>query len=333
MFRVFRGTRLSLWGLACACVFLLGIPGKGSALDEVTYEAMLDKEKAKVGENVQYLVTVNFGTQTMVPNITPPSFNQFSVINEYQTSQTKNEDAEHVQVLKKFWLLRPNEPGKLSIAAAIITYQDPTTNLLKNGKTQVQFIQVESAENAPAGTGASAEKTKIGKTAAPLTREEIWAQPKFMAVVGGVILAVAVLLVWVLRHPRTRGPAAEDTALRGLDQAIRHAEQENLQAYYAALTRAFLDYLQNKFGIDGNVLGTEALLARMKAFGFGPDVLRELETFLKTADKAKFGGYVPHEDEMIVLHGIVKKFIEAGRRIRFQPALAKKKTPRGEDED
>jgi hypothetical protein len=137
----------------------------------------------------------------------------------------------------------------------------------------------------------------------------------------------------VLRRPGSRGPNAEDLALRGLDQAIGHAEQENLEAYYAALTRAFFDYLQNKFGVDGNALATPALLAKMKSFGFGAGVLGELELLLKTADKAKFAGYVPNEDEMIVLHGIVKKFIEAGRRIRFKPSPVVKKSKRDEDED
>jgi hypothetical protein len=266
--------------------------------------------------------------QTMVPNITAPSFSQFTVVNEYQTIQSKSEDAERFQVLKKIWLLRPNEPGRLSIAAAIVTYQDPTTNLLKTGKTQVQFLAVEPAENTAAANSAS-EPGAVPVRAPAAAR----VQPLFLAVAGGIALLVLLLAVWVLRRPGSRGPGAEDQALRGLDQALGHAEQENLEAYYAALTRAFLDYLQNKFALDGNVLSTPALLAQMQAFGFGAGVLAELETFLKTADKAKFAGYVPHEDEMIVLHGIVKKFIEAGRRIRFKPSPATKKSKRGEDED
>jgi hypothetical protein len=309
-------------------MWLLAMPASLWALDEVTYEASMDKEKAKVGENVQYLITVNFGQRTMVPNITAPTFNQFTVVNEYQTVQTKGEEPDKFQVLKKIWLLRPEEPGKLSIAAAIITFQDPTSNLLKNGKTQIQFLAVEPAENSPAASPASAAGAPANPAAAPVFR-----QPLMLALAGGVVLVVLLLVFLVLRRPASRQASAEDEALRGLEKAIGHAEQENLEAYYAALTRVFLGYLQNKFAVDGDVLSTPALLAQMQACGFGAQVLAELEKFLKTADRAKFAGYVPNEDEMIVLHGIVKNFIEAGRRIRFKPAPKAKKTKRNEEED
>jgi hypothetical protein len=323
-----KHSRPAVWRMLLAGLLLLAaVPASVWALDEVTYEAMMDKEKSKIGENVQYLITINFGMSTMVPNITAPSFSQFTVVNEYQSVQTKSEEAEHYQVLKKIWLLRPNEAGRLSIAAAIITYQDPTTNLLKNGKTQVQFLTVEPADHTPASAPAPASAAPARALSA------VHLQPAFLAAAGGVALVV-LLLVWLLlRRPGKRGGGAEDRALQGLDRAIRHAEQENLEAYYAALTRAFFEYLQNKFALDGDVLSTPALLAQMQSFGFGAGVLADLETFLKTADKAKFAGYVPHEDEMIVLHGIVKKFIEAGRRIKFKPAPAAKKPKRGEDED
>jgi len=326
--------RWSFWGMLLAGVLMLALPGRLWALDEVTFEAMMDKDKAKVGENVQYLITVNFGMQTMVPNVTAPSFSQFTVVNQYQTVQVKGEEAERYQVLKKIWLLRPIEPGKLSIAAAIITYQDPTTNLLKTGKTQVQFMVAEPADNSPVASSASGPAA-VPRAVTPATAPvaALLQQPLFLGGAGAVLLLVVLALWLMLRRPSVKGPKPEDLALHGLDTAIGHAEQENLDAYYAALTRTFFEYLQNKFAVDGNVLSTPALLAKMKAFGFGANVLGELEQFLKTADKAKFAGYVPTEDEMIVLHGIVKKFIEAGRRIQFKPAPTAKKSKRDEDED
>jgi hypothetical protein len=312
-----------LGGVLLGALFLM--PCSLWALDEVTFEALIDKDKVEVGENVQYLITINFGMGTMAPSITPPTFNQFTVLNEYQTIQPKGEGPERYQVLKKIWLLQPTEPGKISIAAAIITYQDPTTNLLKNGKTQVQFLTVVHSvvkETPATAAPAAAPNTPVAQ-----------AKLKMFWIISGGVGAVLLLLILVIVFHKPSAPKVihEDTALRALDKAIGHAEEENLEAYYVALSRAFLDYLRNKFGIDGDMLATPALLAKMKEFGFGPKILHELETFLKTSDKAKFGGYAPNEDEMIILHGINKNFIEAGRKIKIKAAKPKKK--KDEDEE
>ncbi len=314
--------------LTIALGALVMVPSAIWALDEVSFEALTDKDKVKVGENIQYLITINFGENTMAPNITPPTFNQFNVLDEHQTTEMKGEGAEKFQVLKKIWLLQPTEPGKISIAAAIITYQDPTTNLLKTGKTEVKFITVEPAA-APVGTGAPAAVTTEAAPSPAMQKKQMlfWGGAG-----GGAAVIILVLILLMFRKPSAPKVIPEDIGLRALDKAIGHAEQENLEAYYAALSRAFLDYLQNKFGIDGDILATPALLAKMKEFGFGNKTLSELESFLKTSDKAKFGGYVPNEDEMIVLHGIIKNFIEAGRKIKIKVVKPKKKKDDDEDE-
>jgi hypothetical protein len=300
---------------------------QASALDEVTYEALLEKDKLSLGEQIQYLVKVQFGMGTMVPNITPPSFNEFTVVNEYQSIQTQGSGPDQFQVLKKIWLLQPNEAGHLSIAAAIVAYQDPTTNLLKTGKTQIKFIDVARDAKASAS---SENQASVAERASPTGKQ----QALFAgAVVGVLALLVLLARMFAGRKNKPGRQSLEDTALAALNRAIGHAEQENLDAYYAVLHRAFLDYLLSKFGIDGNMLATAALLGRMRELGFGPVVLQGLEAFLKTADRAKFGGYTPLEDEMIVLHQVVRQFIEAGRKVKGTVSRAAKKNKSDGDDD
>jgi len=294
------------------------------ALDEVTYRALIEKDRIKFGEKVQYLVIVNYGTTTMAPAITPPSFAQFNVLNENQRVQEVGQGSERYRVLKRVWLLEPAETGRLSIASAIITYQDPTSNLLKNGKTDVVFVEVEPTEQYKAEEKKQADTT--GNTTVPAAQAIPW---------GIIVLAAAGVLiglvVWLsMRKPPSAKIVPEDTALQALQTAIDYAEAGDLDKYYAAISRVLLDYLQIKFNLDAHVLNTTVLLEKLILLGVSQANIDALREFFKIADKAKFAGYVPDEDKMIELHGIVNNFIEAGRKIKIKlPPKPKKK----KDED
>lgn len=279
------------------------------ALDEVVYSAAVDNTKVALGENVQYLVTVHYGIDTMVPSVVTPSFDRFAILREYQTNQESPGENDKHLILKKMWLLQPTEAGRLSIAASIVNYQDPVTNLLKTGKTEALFVEVAPPAGEAAATAASARAS--GRTAVPAY---IWLS---------AAAALAALGVWMLLRPRRKPAAAsqrspEDRAVLELQAALARLEEDDGKAdgYYASLTRTLLDYLQAKYGLDANVLSVGALLAELGRMGFNRELLAAMDAFFKTAEKAKFGGYMPNEDEMIVLHGTVTRFIEAGRKVK-----------------
>ncbi|MCD4814463.1 hypothetical protein K8S19_12335 [bacterium] len=296
------------------------------ALDEVNYRALIEKDKVKFGEKVQFLIIINFGTETMAPALTPPSFAQFRVLNENQRTREKGEGRERYKEMKRVWLLEPIETGRLSIASAIITYQDPTSNLLKNGKTDVVFLEVEPTEeyerfkreNVEAGSN-----TMVANAGGlPLT--------VIVPLAVGVLVGVIALVV--MRKPTSPRINHEDTGLQALQTAITHAEADNLEEYYAALSRSLLDYLQNKFSLDVHVLNTTMLLEKLTEFHIPQKNMLALQEFFEVADKAKFAGYVPDEEKMIELHGTVNDFIEAGRKIKIKQRKAEKKK-QADDED
>ncbi|MBN1596187.1 hypothetical protein JW933_09700 [candidate division FCPU426 bacterium] len=297
------------------------------ALDEVTFKALVEKDKIKFGEKIQYLIIVNFGTNTMPPAITPPSFLQFNVLAENERVQEVGEGAERYKIMKKIWLLEPAETGRLSIASGIITYQDPTSNLLKNGKTDVVFVEVEPTTES--------EVAKQKKTAAADKGNTLNAQGRGLPVALILFAVVAGLggtAVWLLGSRKPAPPQInhENKALLALNEAIAFAEADDLDKYYAGISRTLLDYLQEKFGVDAHVLSTVVLLEKLTAMKIPKSNLEGLEEFFKVADKAKFAGFVPDEDKMIELHGIVKDFIEAGRKIKIKPPKVQKQR---EDED
>jgi hypothetical protein len=293
-------------GLAAAA--LIGFALRPAlALDEVSYEAALDKSQITLGEKVQYLVIIHYGLNTLAPTVTPPSFSQFKVLNEYQTNLESPGENDHHLIFKKIWLLQPEETGRLSIAAALVTYQDPTTNLLKNGKTAVRFLTVSASPEAIPGPQSA---TAPAQSKFPLG---------WLAVGSGALLAL--LGVLGLTGHRSPGKAGrrlpEETALNALQAAIERLSQDHadLATYYASLTSALFEYLQTKYGLAAHKLSTTALLGAIRRLGFAETLLAELHHFLQVAEKAKFAGYVPEEDEMISLHGILTRFIETGRRI------------------
>jgi len=302
--------RIRWIAMAAAALVMVGFALRPAlALDEVTYEALVDKTKVAANENVQYMVVIHYGIDTLVPTIATPSFDRFSILNEYQSHQASPGEKDKHLILKKMWLLRPTEPGHLSIAASIITYQDPTTNLLKTGKTQAVFVDVAPAAEEPAP---AAGQAPASQPALP------W--PLLAGGAGVVALAVWLLLFRPKPQPQSTvpRPSLEDQALEGLQAAVARLEEDSgsLADYYASLTRTLLDYLQAKYGLDANRLSADALVAQLGRLSFDRETLAGLETFFQTAEKTKFAGYVPSEDDMIALHGTVTRFIEAGRRVK-----------------
>lgn len=314
-----------LFSMAASWLLAGGLAGGVWALDEVTYKAFLERDKIKFAEKIQYLIEIQFGAETMVPSISPPSFAQFNVLAENEKIIEAGQGSDRYRILRKIWLLEPAEAGRLSIASAIITFQDPTSNLLKNGKTDVVFVDVEAGgEESPQKRQTPAQ---AGNTAGAAGTQASWPLPAAAA----AVLAVVAVAVWLLRR-KPDGPqiAAEDQALQTLQQAIGHAEQGDLGAYFAVLTRALLDYLQNKFHLDAHVLDTPSLLAALKRQPIPAPAADSLKEFFALADKAKFAGFVPDEEQLIRLHQTVKDFIEAGRRVRVKAVKTK---PKKEDEE
>lgn len=294
------------------------IANRAWALDEVTFKAYLEKDKIKFSDKVQYLIEIHFSAETMAPSISPPSFAQFTVLAENEKIIDAGHGEDRYRILRKIWLLEPGETGRLSIASAIITYQDPTSNLLKNGKTEVVFVDVESTGDEPVH---AKQPAALGDTPAASGKTMPW----FLGT-AGVLAVLGLLVVWLLRR-KPAGPkvSAEDQALLTLQEAIDHAEKGDLGAYFAVLTRALLDYLQQKFQLDAHVLDTASLLAALKRQPIPSQYADSLRDFFAVADKAKFAGYVPDEEHLIRLHQTVKDFIDVGRRIHVKPAKPRKR--------
>lgn len=319
---MYKRTVLVLAALAALLNILIAV---ANALDTVEYQAMIEKNSITMGEKVQFLVRVDYPLTTMKPAITSPSFSQFTVLNENETIREEKKGDDHYRVLRRIWLLEPNESGHLSIASAIVTYQDPVSNLLKTGKTNIIFLEVaprnQQAEKAKA---VNADKS-TAPNAAPQSGFFWW----LVAGGGGVLALLVVVITWTNRS-RQKGPSPEEQAQAALQQALVLAEAEDLDGYYKGLHQALLDYLQQKFGINAYILPTEDILQALKHYQFDPDLFGDLEAYFKAADQAKFGGHTTDEDELIKMHGTVDRFIKTGGMLKIKkPRMAAKQRKAG----
>lgn len=300
-FRSFLGMVSLLGGLA--------LPFSGFSLDEVTYKGIVDKNKVNENERLQYLIMVQYPPGTMAPTITPPSFEQFRVLDEYQTLKKENpEGGQMYYVLKKSWLLQPSEIGKLSIASATVTYQDPTSNLLKNGRTDVIFIQVQGIAEAIGDTSEGRHEKSA------LSESSVWI---WMA---GLLLGVgagAGILLWKRRKLPVGGPDLKPRdpgqVFTELGKALEWLEKEDVTAYGEAVTRLVLDELQFRLQVDAYKYSTAMLLEKCRARGVPEIWLEGLRDFFTLTDKIKFGGYDASEDEIYRLHEWLKAFFQAGK--------------------
>ncbi len=304
--------------LAVGMGLFLQLVAAAQALDTVEYQAMIEKNAITMGDKVQFLVRVAYPLTTMKPAITPPSFSQFKVLNENETIKEEESDHDRYRVLRKIWLIEPNESGHLSIASAIVTYQDPVSNLLKNGKTNIVFVEVASrVGQAKTFTPVPVAQTS-GETTKINAKHPLWLWGTLAGLLG---LAMTVIVVG--RSSRQNGPTPEVLAQQALQQALSLAEAEDIDGYYQGLNQAVLDYLQQKFNLNAYVLPTEDILKALKKYPIDPSLLQGLEAYFKAVDQAKFGGHTPDEDELIQMHGTVDRFIQMGETFKIK----KRSTP------
>ncbi len=287
--------------------FWLGSVVIGFALDEVTYRALMDKRKIKLGERVQYRLEVDYPAGTLAPNITPPTFSQFTIIDKYKKTEEMGQGQEKFLRLRIDWLLEPNTAGRIPISSSRLVYQDATSNLFKSGMTGVFFIEVEKEETMPPPVVKKNFLSLEGRAGL------IWLIP---IVISGLVILISLVL---LRGKPNTSPAVhtiEFEALRSLEQTVELLEQEKVEEYYALLTRVLLEYIRDKFGLDAYVLSTGALLEKLSHFQIPGERITRLEKFFQVADKVKFAGHIPESEEMLSLHTMVKDFIKAGKAVK-----------------
>lgn len=299
--RVMRQTVLIL-------VFWLGSVVTGLALDEVTYRALMDKKKIRLGGKIQYMLEVDYPVGSPVPKIIPPPFTDFTIMDTYKATNEMGQDPEKFLRLKIKWLLEPKQAGRIPISSTRLVYQDATSNLLKSGMTGVFFVEVEKEAGKPSPAVNKFFLSFEGRAWL------IWVVP--VVIIG---LAFLISLVLLRGKTKTSRPVRtiEYETQRSLEQTVALLEQEKIGEYYAALTRILLEYIKHKFGLDAYVLSTGVLLEKLSCFRIPSEHITRLGDFFQTADKVKFAGYIPESEETFRVHTVVKDFIQAGRAVKL----------------
>lgn len=288
-------------------VFWLGSVAAGLALDEVAYRAVMDKRKIKLDGKIQYMLEVDYPIDTSVPNITPPPFSQFTIIDTYKETKEMGQGQEKFLRLQIKWLLEPKQAGRIPVSSSRLAYQDTTSNLLKTGMTGVFFVEVEKEGGKPPPV---VEKKIMS------FKGRVWLIGVIAALIAGLAILISLFLLRIKTKPSPVARTIEHEVLRSLEQTGELLEQEKVGEYYALLTRILLEYIKDKFGLEAYVLSTGLLLEKLSHFRIPKEHIIRLEDFFRVADKVKFAGHIPESEETLRLHTMVKDFIKAGRAVK-----------------
>jgi hypothetical protein len=128
----------------------------------------------------------------------------------------------------------------------------------------------------------------------------------------GLILALAGLLLWWIRRPRSLSiPSARDIALKELEEARQWMQPGQDAAFSAAASRAVRSFIEQRYRIAAPEMTTEEFLqaAQNHALIQGHS-LESLRRFLELCDLAKFARHAFGEQEKAALLDNAVRFVQ-----------------------
>jgi hypothetical protein len=111
-------------------------------INKQTCFATLEKSAILYGEKVHYVITVTYEVNTLPPVITPPVFENFTVIDEYSIITEAGQSGARYKIQKRTWVLKPSLTGRLTITPAVVTFRDPVSGVLVNETLNPFYVDV-----------------------------------------------------------------------------------------------------------------------------------------------------------------------------------------------
>lgn len=259
---------------------------------EAQVAAALDSTTIKIGQQVNYNISVKTDSTTLVVFPEGKAFSPMEVINSYPVDTLKN-NAEF-RLIKKYGLTQ-FDSGHYYIPRQKVVVGDQTfyTDSLQ---VVVNTIAVDTTKQ-----GLYDIKPIIQVEKAP---SQWW---KYALIILGILAIAAFLVYWFIwrKKPLTEDEIAllppydrAKLALKKLDESP-YLEQNNLKDYYSELTFIIRKYLDEKVydraleSTTGELINRLNLLKDGNQFGISNEDIENLERILRRADLVKFAKSAP----------------------------------------
>jgi hypothetical protein len=273
----------------------------GATVGTLKLEAAADRTKVSASEGVQFtLITTVDGMLQNVPKVELSGVDGFRVFppSGQETVRLFNDSLRGVR--RQSWLMRPTRNGELTIPSLSIAYFDPASGRYKTAKSRpirIKATGIESDRKAGAN-GATILATdtlalrSIRKQIDPTTADRaIYLQPWFLlGALAPPLAFLGLLLLGRLRRKRdAQAPQRSAKRAQGVARArLAAIARGKVDAPYAAVSHALMDFLESRIGQPVNGLTHGALTQLLQAKGATQTQTGALVAELENCDYARF---------------------------------------------
>lgn len=276
-----------------------GKPADFSGLVGVAHlSARISAQSAEIGDSVTLTLTVQ--GSGAIRDLPPPTLEGGGDFKTYDDqpvfkSATGKEGLEGAKTFKK--AIVPLKAGAITIPPFSISYFDPKTGRYQSVSTDPIPLHVRPSSHPESISVSNARQPETQKTlTVPSIKAPVLTHGLVKILLAGALtLLILLFVLWTWRKRRAR-LFSDPTRIRrrkaesAAQKALHQLPEANDREFTERASRILRDYLGNKTGIDAGSLTAADIRPRLEPFGFSPQALEAIRTFLEDCDSVLYGG-------------------------------------------
>ncbi len=319
------GRRGLLFGLGFGLLLTAGCgrrqePAPATPAEPVEARASVDRAVATTGDLITYTISVDHDPAFTIELPEPGA--EIAGFRVVDLGRKQPGTVAGRKLEERWYKLRADLVGSYVLPPVTVGFTGPGTGTDRQTvSTSAIFVEVESV--LPAAGEAAATDVRDLKPLRPEASRIPW-----LAIAGGLALAVAALVAWWWwrRRPRPIAPQvpAHEIAFQALDElrGTDFKDKAAVRRFHFRISEVLRTYVEGRYGLNATDLTSEEILAALPALpSLDPEQGGALRRFLRATDQVKFADYEPVEDEIRATYDIALSFVESTRPVA-EPAPA-----------
>ncbi|SFF18575.1 BatD family protein [Sunxiuqinia elliptica] len=281
------------------------------AVGNLKFSASLDKEQLKSNEAATLKVTISGNGNLRLIDAPKVEFPADFEVYDPKTNESLNATSNGLTGSKTFeYLFIPRFASEYTIPAIQFASFDPASGKYKYDQSKAFNLQVEKGSDDQSTTVTSAYSKEdvrfIGKDIRFIKQGQYKLKPKessffgslsfYLIYLGALLVFAIVALVYRKKLKENaniqliRNKKANKVARKRLKAAAGHLKQNQDEAFYEAVLKAFWGYLSDKLSIPVADLNRENATESLKKRQVSSDTINE---FIQIVDTCEFARYAP----------------------------------------
>ncbi len=330
-----------LWTRLFAAAFaLLALQAGGLAQPKAV--ASLEQQQITIGDQVSYRLTVTYDEESEIDSVGLQQLRQVPGVEVLSAPPAEQGQRGQFRTLDYDILITSFDTGRYELPAIPVYYQrlaeshQATSNVVSLTVTAPPLAAADS-------TGILPIKDIVSE---PASFRDFW---PYLAIVGGGLLLLALLLYWL--RGRKKGPAAaapeRELALPAyLEQELQRLagaqawSQGNGHAFQVELNQLLRFYLDARYDLHTREKTSSEILRSLQGEDFPESLLPRLQELLQKVDLVKFAKAAPgdafHREALQQVREVVQKTKDERQLLRFYPdgrVTVHRELPQGQSEE